>query len=112
MVGLTNLSPKPITLAYKDDFLTVEFHRLEEASTKAYSGPFQDKLQLGPDDISFVTETEGMAFSEVLATLRSVSVNVGALAKEVRTMEWAVGIGIGVLALLVAIVTLLVALRH
>jgi len=112
VVGLTNLSPKPITLAYKDDFLTVEFHRLEEASTKAYSGPFQDKLQLGPDDISFVTETEGMAFSEVLATLRSVSVNVGALAKEVRTMEWAVGIGIGVLALLVAIVTLLVALRH
>lgn len=27
IVGLTNLTPKPLSLPYKDDFLTVEFHR-------------------------------------------------------------------------------------
>ncbi len=69
-------------------------------------------MELGADDIAFITETEGLAFSEVLTTLRSLSSNVAALTREVRTMEWAVGIAVGVLALLVAVVTLLVTLKH
>jgi len=112
VVGLTNLSPKPITLAHKDTFVSVEFHRLEEASTKTYCGPFQDRMELGADDIAFITETEGLAFSEVLTTLRSLSSNVAVLAREVRAMEWAVGIAVGVLALLVAIVTLVATFKH
>jgi len=69
-------------------------------------------MELGADDIAFITETEGLAFSGVLTTLRSLSSNVAALTREVRTMEWAVGIAVGVLALLVAVVTLLVTLKH
>src|SRR6266571_4289584 len=109
VVGLTNLSPKPITLAHKDSFISVEFHRLEEPSIKPYSGPFQDKMELDAEDTAFITETEGLAFSEVLTTLRSLSSNVAVLTREVRTMEWAVGISVGVIALLVAVVTLVVA---
>src|SRR5437667_8365357 len=43
IIGITNLTPKPASLAYADDFLSVEFHRLSEPSTKPYSGPYQDK---------------------------------------------------------------------
>src|SRR5208283_3326966 len=88
IIGITNLTPKPVSLAYKDDFVTIELHRLEEASTKPYRGPYQDKLELGPEEIEFVVEREGMALSEVLTTLRSLSENVGALTAEMKTFRW------------------------
>lgn len=107
MIGLTNLSPKPISLSFGDDFLSVEFHRLQEASTKPYNGPYQDKLSLGPEEIEAITETEGMAMSEVLTTLRSLSVNVGALASEVKTLKtWIpiiVTVGIAIIGIIVAL---------
>src|SRR5438132_1270623 len=107
MIGLTNLSPKPISLSFGDDFLSVEFHRLQEASTKPYSGPYQDKLSLGPEEIEAITETEGMAMSEVLTTLRSLSVNVGSLASEVRILKiWIpiiVTVGITIIGIIVAL---------
>ncbi len=106
ILGLTNLTPKPISIPYKDDFVTVEFHRLEQATTKPYDGPYQSKITLGPDDIEAVAETEGMAFSEVITTLRSVSQNVAALASEVNTLRWViptiVGLGIAIIAILIA----------
>jgi dCTP deaminase len=106
IMGLTNLTPKPISIPYKDDFVTVEFHRLEQATTRPYQGPYQAKVTLGPEDIEAVAETEGMAFSEVITTLRSVSQNVAALASEVNTLRWViptiVGVGIAVIAALIA----------
>ena len=86
IVGVTNLTPKSISLPYKDDFVTVEFHKLEEPATNPYDGPYQDKEELGPEEIEFITESEGMALSEVLTTLRSLSENVGALAVDVSQM--------------------------
>ncbi len=107
IVGITNLTPKPVSLAYKDDFITVEFHRLEEASTKPYSGPYQDKLELGPEEIEFVIEREGLALSEVLTTLRSLSANVAALTSEMKTFRWLIPlivvVGFAVVSILVAI---------
>lgn len=105
ILGLTNLTPRPISIPYKDDFISVEFHRLEAPTSKPYDGPYQAKLELGPEDIEAVTETEGMAFSEVITTLRSVSDNVGKLASEVNTLRWLlpaiVGFGIAVIAVLI-----------
>lgn len=106
ILGLTNLTPKPISVPYKDDFVTVEFHRLEQATTRPYDGPYQGKLCLGPQEIEAITETDGMAFSEVITTLRSLSLNVGTLASEVNTLKWAVptilGLGLTIIGLLVA----------
>src|SRR5271157_4329573 len=65
IIGITNLTPKPVSLPYKDDLLTVEFHRLEQASTHPYDGPYQGKMELGAEEIEFITETEGMALSEM-----------------------------------------------
>ncbi len=105
IIGVTNLTPRPISLPYKDDFVSVEFHRLEEATTKPYNGPYQDKLELGADEIEFITEHEGMALSEVITMLRSLSQNVGTLTTEVRTLKWLIpiilAVGIFVIGILV-----------
>jgi dCTP deaminase len=86
IVGMTNLTPKPVSLPYKDDLLTVEFHRLEEPAQKPYSGPYQGRMELGAEEIEFITESEGMALSEVLNTLRSLSANVGTLTSDVTSL--------------------------
>lgn len=106
-IVVANLTPEPISLPYKDDFVSLELHRLDEATTKPYSGAVQDQTTLTPNDVAAVTETNGMAFSEVIMTLRSVSANVGALSSEVRTLRWAVplivGIGMAVVGAIVAL---------
>jgi dCTP deaminase len=103
IIGLTNLTPKPVSLPFKDDLLTVEFHRLEEASTRPYDGPFQGKLTLGAEEIEAITETEGLSLSEMLTTLRSLSANVGTLTGEVHMLKWVIPIGFVILAIVVAL---------
>jgi dCTP deaminase len=114
IVGVTNLTPKPITLPYKDDFLSIEFHRLEEPSAHPYSGPYQGRKELGPEEIEFIIESEGMALSDVLTTLRSLSANVGTLTKDVTALtsemkhyKWVVPvllvIGMAIIGAIVAI---------
>jgi dCTP deaminase len=103
ILGITNLTPRPISLPYKDDFVTVEFHRLEEPSTKPYDGAYQDKMELGAEEIEAITENEGMALSEVITTLRAVSTNVGKLSDRVQMLMWAIGIGVAAIGLIVAL---------
>lgn len=106
ILGLTNLTPKAVSLPYKDDLVSVEFHRLEKPSTKPYSGPYQKKYELGPEDIENIVEAEAMTLSEVLTTLTSLSKNVGALTSDVRMMKWIipiiVAIGMGVIGVIIA----------
>jgi dCTP deaminase len=86
MIGITNLTPKVVSLPHLDDFLSMEFHRLSEPSSRPYSGPYQGRKELGPEEIEFITESEGMALSEVLNTLRSLSANVGTLTSDVSAL--------------------------
>ena len=57
--------------------------------------------------IESIVETEGMALSEVLTTLSTLSENVGHLARDVQTLKWfipiIVTIGITVIAIITAI---------
>ncbi len=106
IIGLTN-SPKPVTLSYGDHLISVEFHKLQEATTRPYCGPYQGRLTLGPEEIEAITQSDGMALSEVLTTLRSLSQNVGALTTEMKTFRWLIPamitFGIAVVATIVAI---------
>ena len=109
IVGLTNLTPKPVTLPYSDDFVSVEFHKLENPTEKPYDGPYQDRLDLGAEEIEFITESEGMALSEVITTLRSLSSNAASLEKSVEKLVkefryWVIPV---IIATLVAIVGIL-----
>jgi dCTP deaminase len=114
MVGLTNLTPNAITLSAKDDLLSVEFHKLEHPTDRPYSGPYQDRLEFGPEEMEAVTQGSGMALSEVLTTLRSVSSNVSSLAGSVQTLtgemnmlRWLIPlivfVGIGAITIIVAL---------
>lgn len=87
VVGLTNLTPRSVPLTHQDDFVSVEFHRLEEPVTKPYDGPYQGKVRLDPEDIEMVLETEAMALSDVMNMLRSLSENVGVLSRELSTLR-------------------------
>ena len=112
IIGLTNLSPKSISLPYKDDLLSVEFHKLEEATTKPYSGPYQGKMELGIEEIEAITESEGMALSEMLTTMRSLSANVGELSSDMRVLKWVLGAGVGIIAIGITVIGILVGLRR
>ena len=97
IIGLTNLTPRPVPVPYLDDIVSVEFHRLEEPVETPYSGPYQDRMGLGAEEIEFIAESEGMALSEMIHTLRSLSENVGILTKdvslltgEVRSIKWSI----------------------
>lgn len=107
IVGVTNLTPRAISLPYGDDFLSVEFHKLTEASAVPYSGPYQDRVELGPEEIEAITESEGMALSEVLITLRTLTRDVGALSASLKRLEWLIpliiGVGLAVVGTIVAV---------
>ena len=107
-IGMTNLTPKPISLPFKDDFITLELHELTEPASTPYTGPYQDQLDLSPEDIEAVTEGSGMALSEVMVTLRSLTQNVAALAGEVKSLKLLIPliitIGIGIISLIVAVI--------
>jgi len=99
ILGLTNLTPKAVSLPYKDDLVSVEFHSLEKPSTKPYSGPYQKKYELGPEDIENIVEAEAMTLSEVLTTLSSINKTIAALTADVtilttdfKMLKWAVPI--------------------
>ena len=51
VIGVANHAHRSLSLPYKDNFITVEFQKLEKASTKPYSGPYQKKYELGQQDI-------------------------------------------------------------
>ncbi len=94
-------------MPFNDDFITIEFHRLEEPSTKPYSGPYQDQLNLGPEEVEAITEGGGMAISEVITTLGSLARNVASLAGEVKTLQWSIPLivlaGIAVIGIITAL---------
>lgn len=107
IIGLTNLTPKSISVPYKDDLVSVEFHRLEEPASQPYHGPYQGKTELRAEDLEAVMESEGMTQSEVITMLRSLSENVAALTAEFRAFKWAipmiVAFGIAVMSIIVAL---------
>jgi len=109
-VGVTNLSPKPLTFTYKEDFLTLELHRLVELCEKPYSGPYQDKTEFGPDDVEYLFSSEGFAFSDVIRSLQTLSANMSTLSvqvesmsKQQKTVMWAIGIGFTGIAIIVSL---------
>lgn len=90
IIGITNLTPRTISLSYMDDFLSIEFHRLAEPVEKPYSGPYQGRVDIGPEELEFIAESEGMALSDMMNTLRSLSDNVGTLTAQLKVLYWAV----------------------
>ncbi len=104
ILGLTNLTPKQVILTFKEELVTLEFHRLEEPVEKPYSGPYQGIDELRPEDIAMIVQGEGMALSEVLTVLSTLNVAVATLSGEMKTLKWTLPITIGVGLAIVGII--------
>ena len=83
-VGLTNLSTRPITLPHADVFLTVEFHALQRPVDAPYSGPYQGRDELTPEDIRVVMEREYMSQTEMMRTLETLVSTVNSLKQSIN----------------------------
>lgn len=75
-------------------FASVEFHRLEMPAARPYDGPYQERLEPGPEQLEFITGSEGMTLSEALTTLsenvETLTRDVTTLTSEIRLSKWMV----------------------
>lgn len=110
-IGLINLSPNPVPLLYGDHLCSVEFHRLNEASSKAYSGPYQEQLGLTPRDLEHLVSTKGVIYSEVLKSLSSLNQTVGVAVGRVDALSRRV-VCVALAAMGVALVAIVLAILN
>ncbi len=97
IIGLTNLSSKPIIVPHKDRFLTVEFHRLHHPSSTLYECPYQGRDKLSPEDIKIALEREYMSQTEMMRTLQALVSTVKDLK---QTVNWKLPLVLGGIMLL------------
>ncbi len=106
-VTVMNLSPNPISLPYKERFLTLEFHKLNEPAEKPYSGEFQDKLMMSDREVRNVIDRKGMAFSEMIHSINAMNQSISQLTSDVRSLKWSIpviiGFGITVISIIVGL---------
>ncbi len=107
VVGLTNLSPRDITIPYKEPFCTVEFYKFAEPVSTPYNGEYQGQLEITGKDLELLVDSQGLTFGEVIKSLGSLSANVHDLSRWVKLLAWAipvvVTIGMAVIGIIVAL---------
>jgi dCTP deaminase len=116
--GVINLTPKAVTLPFKDDFLSIEIHKLDTPTSKPYKGPHLNKIELGPEDIEHIVDGKGYALSDVITSLQSLSVNVGKLTTDVRRiaseakfLKWILPFGFGIITVMISLLAVFIALK-
>ena len=72
-------------------------------SGNTYNTLVQNKLDLGPEEIEAITEAEGMALSEVMKTLQSLSLHVGTLTSQMKWLLWLLPLALAIIAIIVAL---------
>lgn len=64
-MSLFHTGPEPIELEQGQKMFTVEFHRLEEAASRGYSGKYQGHKDFHPDHEKFILEANTASLSEI-----------------------------------------------
>lgn len=64
-ISLLNLVPRSQVLAYKDTFLTIEFHTLDETPEKSYTGQYQNLEDISTEILDDMMRFEGLNLSQV-----------------------------------------------
>lgn len=104
VVGLSNLSPRDITIPYKERFCTLEFYKLVEPASELYNGEYQNQTGIMPQDLENLVEAQGMTFGQVIKLLGEVSQSVKSLSDSITFLKWAIPIAFALIAILVAFV--------
>ncbi len=104
VIGLSNLSPRDITIPYKEKFCTIEFYKLAEKATVPYGGEYQNQTGISPQDLENLVEAQGMTFGQVIKLLGELSLNVKSLSESINIMKWIIPIAFAVIAILIVFV--------
>lgn len=103
VIGLSNLSPRDVTIPYKERFCTIEFYKLAEKVTVTYGGEYQNQTGISPQDLENLVEAQGMTFGQVIKLLGELSLNVKSLSDSVNIMKWTIPIAFTIIAILIAV---------
>jgi dCTP deaminase len=109
IVGVTNLTPHEVSIAHLDKFLTVEFHRLEKAVLRPYSGKYQKRMNLTAEEFQIVAEKSGVPLVKVMESVEHIKRDVHALTTSNKYIAWTIGIGFAAMAAVLAVMALLLA---
>ncbi len=112
VIGLSNLSPRDVTIAYRERFCTVEFYELTEPTTKPYSGEYQSQEGISPRDLENLVEAQGMTFGQVIKLLAELSLNVKSLSDSISFLKWMVPTALGVIAIGMTAIAIIVAVTQ
>ncbi len=105
VLGLANLSPRSITLDYKDHLCTIEIHRLNRPADIAYQGKFMAEQREGRIPVSdkdYLRTIETMSVSDLTKALIDLSSNVSVLGKLVKGFWYGFGI-----VIILAVITII-----
>lgn len=72
VVPLVNMGPEPIILEYGKPFVTLELNYLETASSKTYSGDYQNQTDFSPDDINFILRAQAVGVTDFLQVRQDI----------------------------------------
>lgn len=103
VVGLSNLSPRDITIPYKERFCTLEFYKLAEPAKNPYKGEYQKQSGISPQDLENLVEAQGMTFGQVIKLLGDLSQNTKSLSDSVNFLKWLIPIAFALIAILIAV---------
>lgn len=93
VVPLVNVGPETIALEYGKPFSTLELNYLETASSKTYSGDYQDQADFPADDINFLLSARTVSLAEIpslkdeITQLRSRFSSLENLHEDVTTLR-------------------------
>lgn len=74
VVPIVNMGPEPIILEYGKPFITLELNYLETASSKPYSGDYQDQHDFSLDDINFILRApQAVSVTDVLGVRQDIA---------------------------------------
>lgn len=104
VVGLSNLSPRDLTIPYKERFCTIEFYKLAEPASELYHGEYQSQTGIMPQDLENLVEAPGMTFGQVIKLLGELSRNVKSLSESITFLKWAIPIAFAVIAILIVFI--------
>ena len=93
--GLANLSPRSITLEFKDTLCTIEIHRLNREVGRSYDGRYmkdQREGRIPTSDKDYLRTIETMSVSDLTRALIDLSSSISSLGKWVQGFWFGIGI--------------------
>lgn len=87
VLGLANVSPRTITLDFKDPLCTIELHRLTQEAGQIYDGRYMAEQREGRiprEDKDYLRTIETMSVSDLTEALLTLSRNIETLSSQVK----------------------------